>query len=388
MDVSLNHEELKEINRLAVKYRDDQVFMGLSKFNLKQIKLLVCEIRQQNVCLSKYLIELEDFAEYFLSHYAVDDFLSFQLDKQLFRKIRASYSFLIKTRFRFRPRSPYRKYNHLGERVTYSTPSYSFLCGIQPVQLDLFGVSSFPQLIQILCNSFSDFFSTLRRCTKLCQDVLKEEETIRKSPVMCKTLYEKDYQEILSQCRDIVKSYETILQLGMVDVLGGDKDEDIQRGFHKLTRNQMLAHVLHNEVRKAAECELDEDEQILFADQSVDFVKKMRYIISNLDKVTTKGRGNKMPSLTIAFLFERYRVESKNELAFYNYLKSKYSGNYDIPSYQTVNKAKNKCYKLNEDEQGMKQDLNDKIDGLLTSYVSSNKGKTSQMPISSNGMFV
>ena len=205
---------------------------------------------------------------------------------------------------------------------------------------------------------------------------------------MCKTLYEKDYQEILSQCRDIVKSYETILQLGMVDVLGGDKDEDIQRGFHKLTRNQMLAHVLHNEVRKAAECELDEDEQILFADQSVDFVKKMRYIISNLDKVTTKGRGNKMPSLTIAFLFERYRVESKNELAFYKYLKGKYSGNYDIPSYQAVNKAKNKCYKLNEDEQGMKQDLNDKIDGLLTSYVSSNKGKTSQMPISSNGMFV
>ena len=98
----------------------------------------------------------------------------------------------------------------------------------------------------------------------MCQDVLKEEETIRKTPVMCKTLYEKDYQEILSQCRDIVKSYETILQLGMVDVLGGDKDEDIQRGFHKLTRNQMLAHVLHNEVRKAAECELDEYLLIIF----------------------------------------------------------------------------------------------------------------------------
>ena len=115
MEISLNHEELKEIDRLAVRYRNDQVFMGLSKFNLKQIRLLVCEIRQQNICLSKYLIELEDYAGYFLNHYAVDDYLCFQLDRQLFRKIRTSYSFLIKTRYRFRPRSPYRNFNHLGE---------------------------------------------------------------------------------------------------------------------------------------------------------------------------------------------------------------------------------------------------------------------------------
>ncbi len=388
MEMSLNHEKLKEIDRLAVRYRNDQVFMGLNKYNLKQIRLLVCEIRQQNICLSKYLIELEEYAGYFLSHYAVDDCLCFQLDRELFRKIRSSFSFLIRTRYRFRPRSPYRKYNHLGEHITYSTPSYSYLCGTQPIQLDLFGISSFPDLIHILCNSFSEFFGTLRRCVKLCQGALMQEEIIRKNSVLCRALYEQDYQEMLSQCRDIVKSYETILQLGTVDVLGSDKDEDVLRGFHKLTRSQMLAHVLHNEVRKLTECELDENEQKLFAGQSVDFIKKVRYVITNLDKLSPKGRGNKMPSLTIAFLFARYQVESKNELAFYNYLKSKYSGNFEIPSYQAVNKAKCKCYRLNEDEISQKQELNDKIDKLLVTYVSANKEKTSQIPISSNGVFV
>ena len=150
----------------------------------------------------------------------------------------------------------------------------------------------------------------------------------------------------------------------------------------------MLAHVLHNEVRKSTECELEENEKELFAGQSVEFIKKVRYVISNLDKLTPKGRGNNMPSLTIAFLFERYQVESKNESAFYKYLKSKYSGKYNIPSYQAVNKAKNKCFSLNEDETSQKQELNDKIDNLLGAYVSANKEKASQIPISSNGMFV
>lgn len=386
MEISLNHKELKEINNFAVKYREEQVFMGLHKFNFKQIKLLVCEVRQQNICLSKYLIELEEFAGYFLNHYAVDDPLCFQIDRKLFRNIRKSYRFLIRTRFRFCPRSPYRKFNHLGEHIKYSTPSYSYLCGTQCVQLDLFGIKSYPQLVQVLCSSFSEFFSTLRRCAKLCKDVLNEEETIRNKPVLCRALYERDYQEILSQFRDIVKAFESIQQSGMIDVLGSDKDEVILNGFHKLTRNQMLAHVLHNEVRKATESELDEEERVLFEGQSVDFVKKVKYVIDNLDKLTAKGRGKAMPALTIAFLVERFQARFKNESAFHKYLKRKYSGSYVIPSTQAVNKAKNK--KLSEDEKEKKRVFNENIDGLLASYVSTNKGRISQIPISPNGIYI
>ena len=386
MIIPLNHKDLIEINQLAVRYRDEQVLAGLNKFNSKQIKLLVCEIRQQNICLSKYFIELEEIAGYFLNHYAVDDPLCFQIDKQLFRNIRKSYSFLIRVRFKFRPRSPYRRYTSTGEKVSYSNSSYSYLCGNQPIQLCLFGVNSYPQLIQLLCNSFSEFFSTLRRCAKLCQDVVREEEGIRKNPVLCRALYDKDYQEILSQCRDIVKAFNSIQQSGMVDVLGSDKDEVILNGFHKLTRNQMLAHVLHNEVRKATESELDEEELVLFKGQSVDFVKKLRYVIDNLDKLTAKGRGTSMPSLTIAFLVERFQAGFKNESAFHKYLKRKYSGSYAIPSPQAVNKAKNK--KLSEDEKEEKRVFNENIDGLLASYVSTNKGRTSQIPVSPNGIYI
>ena len=43
-------------------------------------------------------------------------------------------------------------------------------------------------------------------------------------------------------------------------------------------------------------------------------------------------------------------INVKEESIIYKYLKSKYSGKYKIPSYQAVNKAKNKCFSLNEDE--------------------------------------
>ena len=385
MKYSITHKELKEISQLAHKYRDDQVFAGLNKFNLKQIRLLSIEVGQQNLRLTKYYIELEELADYYTNHYAVDDGQYFAIDKILFREIRKSFFFLIRTRFRFRPRSPYGRFNYLGEHVVYSNSTYSVLCGSTGVQLDLFGRRSFPELVQILCRNFSEFFSTLKKCTELCQQVLDTEESIRKNPMLCKMLYQQDYQEMLQQCRLVVKAYDELLKSDMVDVLGSDTDEAIQNGFHKLTRKQMLAHVLHNEIRKTKQIDLDNDESGLFAHRTADYVRGVRYVLNNLDKMALKGRGNTMSSATIVCLLDKLQIEQGKEKAFYDYLIKKYSGCYEIPSYQAVNKAKNKMLRIENDSE--QRDLSEKFDRLWESYTASSKEKSSRLPIVPNNVY-
>ena len=384
MEKYISQNELVEIIQLARKYKDDQVFEGLQKFNLKQVKLLTIEIQEQNLKLATCYVNLEDIADFFINHYAVDDRNLFSLDKHLFRVIRKSFSFLVKTRFRFRPRSPYGKHNYRGEHVTYSDSSRSVLCG-ENVQLDLFGKKSFPDSIQNLCHSFTLFFSTLSKCSKLCHDVLDAEEKIRNNPMLCKKLYQQDYQELLQQCRSIVNSYDLISSSDMVDLLGSDTDEAIWRGYHKLTRNQMLAHVLHNEIRKAKQIDLDDAESVLFAHRTADYVRGVRYVLNNLDKMAVKVRGNLIPSAIIVFLWDKLQIEQGREKVFYDYLKKKYSGRYGIPSYQAVNKAKNNMlWKEDDSEQ---RDLSEKFNRLWESYTASSKEKSSRLPVVPNNVY-
>lgn len=385
MNAVIEYIDLYQINQLAVKYREEQVFMCLNKFNLKQIKRLVVEINEQNIHLSKYLIELEEMADYFIKHYAVDNSMCFAVNKTMFRKIRKSYSYLIRLRFKFCPRSPYKKRDYLGERVSFADPSHSVLCG-NIVQLDLFGKQSYPKLIQILCKSFACFFNTLSTCSNLCKDVLKTEKMIRDNPALCKKLYNADYQEILSNCNVIVKSYENILDFG-VDILNGDSDEDIQNNYHKLTRKQMLAHVLHNEMRKRQECDIDEDERELFPNKSNEDISKVRYVIDNFDKMAVKGRGNHLASISIVNLAEYWHTENRM-LKFYNYFKRKYTGIHEIPSYQSVNNVKNKhsFVKNSTGEENTKKFV-EQLNKLEASYIPSSKTKTTQLNDSSKRIF-
>ena len=384
MSTYITQKELVDMIQLSRKYRHDQVFVGLSKFNVKQIKLLSVEIQQQNLKLTKYYIELEEIADYFINHYAVEDSQFFKVDKRLFREIRKSFSFLIRTRFKFRPRSPYNRYDYCGKHVTYSDSSNSVLCG-KNVQLDLFGKASFPVYVQILCHNFADFFSTLSKCSNLCQEVLDTEESIRKNPKLCKMLYQKDYQELLLQCKDIVNAYDIIYNIGMVDVLGNDTDEAILNGFHKLTRKQMLAHVLHNEIRKKNQIDLDDDESVLFAHQTADYVRRARYVLKNLDLLPVKGRGNTLSSVAIVFLMDKLNIKLGNEHKFYDYLKKNYCGRYTIPSYQAVNASKNHSLKRTDSEDT--ETLSEKYDKLWEVGISSGKEKSTKLTAVANNVY-
>ena len=202
--------------------------------------------------------------------------------------------------------------------------------------------------------------------------------------MLCKMLYQKDYQEFLQQCKLIVNMQESILSADMVDLLGSDTDEVIQSGFHKLTRKQMLAHVLNNEIRKAKQIDLDDDEKVLFAEKTSDYVKGVRYVLNNLDKIVVKGRGEMMSSASIACLLDKLQIEGGKELRFYNYLKKKYSGCYIVPSYQSVNKSKNKMLWNHGEEAEV---FGEKFDRLWESYTSPSKEKSSRLSGAPNNVY-
>ena len=67
------------------------------------------------------------------------------------------------------------------------------------------------------------------------------------------------------------------------------------------------------------------------------------------------------------------------------YLKKKYSGCYEIPSYQAVNKAKNNMWRIGNDSE--QRDLSEKFDRLWESYTASSKEKSSRLPIVPNNVY-
>ena len=130
---------------------------------------------------------------------------------------------------------------------------------------------------------------------------------------------------------------------------------------------------------------MDNDESSLFAHRTADNVRGVRYVLNNLDKMALKGRGNTMSSATIVCLLDKLQIEQGKEKAFYDYLIKKYSGCYEIPSYQAVNKAKNKMLRIENDSE--QRDLSEKFDRLWESYTASSKEKSSRLPIVPNNVY-
>jgi hypothetical protein len=92
-----------------------------------------------------------------------------------------------------------------------------------------------------------------------------------------------------------------------------------------------------------------------------------------------------MSSASIACLLYKLQIEGGKVLLFYNYLKKKYSGGYTLPSYQSVNKSKNKMlWNHGEDAEV----FSEKFDRLWESYTSSNKEKSSRLPVAPNNVYV
>ncbi len=378
---------MNDINRLdylfkiydwAIRYQDDQVFMGLNKYNLKRIKLLVTELKEQENNLAKYLIELEELADEFINHYYAFDKDYFSKLKRLLKKIRKSYSFLIRTRLNFRPRSPYRKYNYTGHQVSYSDHSYSFLCN-SGFQYDLFGAKSFPKSIQILCHSFSCFFKTLHNCSSICLEVLKIVEVNRKSPTILKQLYDRDYQEALLAMKAFVNDVSK-LNVEFVDFnINPNNNEDLIKYYHFFNRNGWYAYVFKQELNKTINDDFVTYEKKLLSNHSRDEILMLRYVIDNFDNIAYSNRGNTLASDCIVFLMERYNIQSEWK-KFYDYFTQRYKGKFIIPTYQAFNKVKNNINLLSNNED-KNRSFSEKLDILLANYSPSSINTNSNSPL-------
>ena len=386
----INHSKLDEILNWANNYQDDQLFVGISSFNIEKIiKVKNCLIIQNSV-IDVYISELEYFSKSFTEEYATNDNNCFKDDEERFKRLKTCYYFVRDFVLSCCPRSPYSAYNYKHEHVKYNDTAHSYICTDGEYQLDCFGKESYPKPVQELCEEFDKLFNKIRYADDLCQSVIEAEKRIRSNPIICKELYNEAYEEEADICFDAVKMLNKCDVKFEKDKFEEAKDQGITGDeiypslYHKLNKREFHTHVLIKELEIARSQGLQDEEKVLFPNMLLEQVLEKRFVAQNFHKVAYANRGITLASECIAFLIGWYGTNEGKIKLCYDYIKNNYSGELDFPSYKAVSRMyKSKLGRGNRSARDKYGVFSAKFDALKKQYNPLGKVKRTSTPLSS-----
>ena len=184
-----------------------------------------------------------------------------------------------------------------------------------------------------------DFLELIESAFNLCQDIMQEEEEIRKDPSLCQEIYnafkQNQYQRIIPVINCMNNSILHITN-SAIELRNKCKSEAefSQKGYHNVLFNDALPLVTKEIVEEATDQHCTALEVSIFG-ENYDKINKVRKIIQNFDSILENlTKKNNIPAEAIASLL----VWSKpiEKLKFYNYVKKTYKeagGKRELTSY-------------------------------------------------------
>ena len=310
-----------------------------SRFDLSQVISLDAEVLAVTSKLKGEYAKLINVSRTFNKRFVLPNNQAFSAAKQLLNSIRSGLSELKKLYKLFTPTKtasvPIRP-------IGNSTP---YIYNRSQLGNAEYMPSLFPDVIEPeakeLFQHLFEFLELIEKAFNLCNEVLQEENEIRKDSKQCHALYldfkNDQYQRIstLLKTDSINKNFLGISN-SATELRENSPSEEVfsQKGFHNLPHNDVIGLATKEIYEKAKYGDCTPDELALFKEDETKIIK-VRHIIQNFDSILENlTKKNNIPAEAIASLL----VWSKpiEKLKFYNYVKKTYKeagGKRELTSY-------------------------------------------------------
>ncbi|MCI7556069.1 MAG: hypothetical protein MST03_04655 [Bacteroidales bacterium] len=310
-----------------------------SRFDLTHVLSLDAEVLAVTAKLEIEYAKLVTISRTFNQRFVLPNNQVFSAAKQLLNSIRSGLSELKKLYKFFTPNKaapvPTRP---IGNSIPYIY-NRSQLGNAEYMQ-SLFPDEIEPKAKQLF-NHLFEFLKLIEQAFILCEDVLHEENEIRKDSKQCHELYiefkNDQYQSIFSLIKtDCFNKNILGISNSATELRENSPSEEVfsQKGFHNLPHNDVIGLATKELFEKAQYGDCTPDELALFKEDEAK-IKRVRSIIQNFDSILENlTKKNNIPAEAIASLL----VWSKpiEKLKFYNYVKKTYKeagGKRELTSY-------------------------------------------------------
>lgn len=307
---------------------------------------------------------MKEYGRVFLEEFATDNNKCYEGWELLVSKMRSSWSRTKDICHKFCRRIPTdEKRMRTMRGLPMPNAFQRTLLSSENSQRVCFGLNVYPDCVSTLFNLMMRFSQKALRIIALCRSIAMQEEEVRRNPEYARMLYERfksRYLRMFSPCLNALVAEKINCSESLLS-LRSDNPSDIDfapKAYHKYNRpdvGNLVAKELCVEYQHSG---LTPDEQFLWGADNPQWVKTIRRIIEEFDTLLPKDihfRRNVLPGKYVAMMMHWCGVNYCNgqvEKVFVRYFTEHYTkhGNYTVPNYSTVNKAKNRIKDMESDK--------------------------------------
>lgn len=349
---------LNQIFEAAREFDEKNVLDAIldCKFTLKEVAQTLECLRMYQSRLNIESMDLIEFSETFIEQYATDHNECFRVAEKLLRRIRTTITGSIKLFRQFCPRVRYR-YEERGRVVPVL--DYSLLTSHR-YHGHLFPAEIYDGQVQTLIHELAAFFYHLLATLKVCKDMIHKEEVTRGDFNRLKEIYEKSCENELKSLRDVFDSFGEVKLISDEELEKRRKNarpmkEWLAREYHTHDRQWMKRQAYFHKLTSGSRYGLDEKASVLWA-ENPEWGREVCAVIPQLDtldipfrrskKASDMGKTGTFTPREMAYLVKwsgvsRVSADGKihneaHEKQFYLYLRSKYNGDYLLPTWTAV----------------------------------------------------
>lgn len=352
-----------QIISAASKFNHERFLYALTYKNWdeKQFELMAKEVATYREKLEAEYERLVEFAKIFNKEFATMNNQCYSSALALLKKLRSGISETKRIFTKFCPRAHRDKFNRAAADKPVSAYDYA-LISAETYQLSLFDFEGYPPCISSLCDEMQKFFLLLIRCMQLCQQVLKDEQEIKRNNKYCKYLFEQFKEKVMCEIYDILMmiprdsaylSEEN--NSAIASRINYDNDEAwAPVGFHNHTKTE-VKHLIIKQVLEAEEgSDITRIERLLFGDDEAK-VHKIRHIIKHFDELIPDDyKRKKLSAKHIQMYFQFVGIPSGLESEAVDYFNETYlsseSHKFTTVTYSAVNNHKKEVLEDKKEE--------------------------------------
>lgn len=350
---------LNQIYEAVRAFEEENVMEAIidCKFDYKKLDQTLSLVRIYQNRLNIESADLVEFSENFIEQYATDNNKCFHVAEGLLRQIRTTITGSVKIFRQFCPRVRHR-YENGGRIVPVLDKSR---LTTRHYHGHFFDADVYGERVQTLAHELAGFFYHLLNTLKLCKEMIRKEELVRKDFIRLKEIFDKSCEDALKSLRGVFDTF------GQVKLVTDEELEErrknarplkewLARDYHCHDKQRMKREAYFRELKSGSQYGLDEKASVLWA-HNPEWGREVCAQIAHLDrlnigvkhskKAEEKGKLGTFDARAMAYMVKwsgvswmsadgKTVVNEASERQFYFYVQEKYSGDYLFPSWQAV----------------------------------------------------
>jgi len=309
-----SNKDIEQVYQAVLKFNQDRFLSALEfrHYDEYTIVKMKAEVVEANSIIEKELNNINIFAQSFNQEFVTHDNKRFSTVFQSLKQIKRGIG---KTKGIFRkfcPRQRRESISHTIGNIPVSPFNYSYICK-ESYQLDFLKLEGVPLCVSELYYELECFFLKMVCALKLCLQVLKDEERIRKDNGHCYFLFleykKKTLKEITAIIDDIPITADYLSpenNTAIASRMNYSTDEEwAPHGFHNFSTTEMK-YLLINDIKNNPKFSDIPTYVLLLFDRDEDKARKGYYLIRNFDQLILDNSKHKTIPGKEVYLFFQY----------------------------------------------------------------------------------